>query len=225
MRTLQQWNDCPCPLLSLSCPQSLALTPALCLQTLRDVSRRRTSAWRRHACDPARCARSPSRCAASASPSCLPAVHRRAAAPRPSTPACWTGALSHWQGGHVQRSAVTRWSSHAPHCTVWPWSMLGSFVLCSVVLYAGACADEFACVQVPRVTWADVGGLDDVKQRLQEAVQWPHLHPEALERLGASPPRGQPLHCPLHTASPNRCCRNWHGGACAPRLHMGRGQN
>ena len=45
-------------------------------------------------------------------------------------------------------------------------------------------------LEVPKVCWGDVGGLDGVKQRLQEAVQWPHLHPEALARLGAQPPKG-----------------------------------
>ena len=45
-------------------------------------------------------------------------------------------------------------------------------------------------LEVPKVRWGDVGGLDGVKQRLQEAVQWPHLHPEALARLGAHPPKG-----------------------------------
>ena len=38
--------------------------------------------------------------------------------------------------------------------------------------------------------WGDVGGLEEVKQRLKEAVQWPHLQPEALARLGAEPPKG-----------------------------------
>lgn len=38
--------------------------------------------------------------------------------------------------------------------------------------------------------WGDVGGLEGVKQRLKEAVQWPHLQPEALARLGAEPPKG-----------------------------------
>ena len=46
------------------------------------------------------------------------------------------------------------------------------------------------CAQVPKVRWSDVGGLEGVKQGLKEAVQWPHLHPDALTRLGAQPPRG-----------------------------------
>ena len=40
-------------------------------------------------------------------------------------------------------------------------------------------------LELPRVGWQDVGGLQAVKQRLQEAVQWPQLHPESLARLGA----------------------------------------
>lgn len=40
-------------------------------------------------------------------------------------------------------------------------------------------------VEVPRVRWGDVGGLEGVKQRLQEAVQWPRQHAAALQRLGA----------------------------------------
>ncbi|DBA80088.1 TPA: hypothetical protein ACH3X2_007576 [Trebouxia sp. C0005] len=51
-------------------------------------------------------------------------------------------------------------------------------------------------LEVPKVCWGDVGGLDGVKQRLQEAVQWPHLHPEALARLGAQPPKGVLLYGP-----------------------------
>jgi ATP-dependent 26S proteasome regulatory subunit len=31
-------------------------------------------------------------------------------------------------------------------------------------------------VEVPKVAWADVGGLEDVKQRLKEAVEWAHTH-------------------------------------------------
>ena len=28
-------------------------------------------------------------------------------------------------------------------------------------------------LEVPKVLWSDIGGQDDVKQRLREAVEWP----------------------------------------------------
>ncbi|KAI8476766.1 MAG: P-loop containing nucleoside triphosphate hydrolase protein [Monoraphidium minutum] len=51
-------------------------------------------------------------------------------------------------------------------------------------------------VELPQVSWSDVGGLGDVKQRLKEAVEWPQRHPDALARLGATPPRGILLYGP-----------------------------
>lgn len=49
-------------------------------------------------------------------------------------------------------------------------------------------------VQVPNVKWDDVGGLDDVKQELKEAVEWPLKHPEKFEKLGVRPPKGTLLY-------------------------------
>ncbi|MBU0615085.1 MAG: CDC48 family AAA ATPase [Nanoarchaeota archaeon] len=45
-------------------------------------------------------------------------------------------------------------------------------------------------VEVPNIKWEDVGGLDDVKQELKEAVEWPLKFPEAFKRLGVKPPKG-----------------------------------
>ena len=45
-------------------------------------------------------------------------------------------------------------------------------------------------VEVPSVQWADVGGLTDVKQELQEAVEWPIKKPEVFKRIGIRPPKG-----------------------------------
>lgn len=45
-------------------------------------------------------------------------------------------------------------------------------------------------VEVPDITWDDVGGLDEVKKELQEAVEWPLKYPALFERLKTKPPKG-----------------------------------
>ena len=42
-------------------------------------------------------------------------------------------------------------------------------------------------VEVPNITWADIGGLEDVKLELRELVQYPVEHPEKFEKFGMSP--------------------------------------
>jgi transitional endoplasmic reticulum ATPase len=45
-------------------------------------------------------------------------------------------------------------------------------------------------VEVAEVHWDDVGGLEDVKQSLIEAVEWPLQYPEAFAAVGVRPARG-----------------------------------
>lgn len=45
-------------------------------------------------------------------------------------------------------------------------------------------------VDVPNVRWSDIGGQEELKLKLKQAVEWPLSHPEAFERLGIRPPRG-----------------------------------
>jgi transitional endoplasmic reticulum ATPase len=54
-------------------------------------------------------------------------------------------------------------------------------------------------IEVPEVHWDDIGGLEEVKQQLREAVEWPLKHPEAFERLGIDPPKGILLYGPPGT--------------------------
>ncbi|MCQ2972720.1 MAG: CDC48 family AAA ATPase [archaeon] len=49
-------------------------------------------------------------------------------------------------------------------------------------------------VQVPNVKWEDVGGLDDAKQELKEAVEWPLKHPDKFKKFGVRPPKGTLLY-------------------------------
>jgi len=45
-------------------------------------------------------------------------------------------------------------------------------------------------VEVPDITWKHVGGLEETKQELKEAVEWPLKYPEVFERLQTKPPKG-----------------------------------
>ncbi len=51
-------------------------------------------------------------------------------------------------------------------------------------------------VEIPKVKWEDIGGLEEVKQKLKEMVEWPLKHPEAFKRLGIKPPKGILLYGP-----------------------------
>lgn len=53
-----------------------------------------------------------------------------------------------------------------------------------------------AFVEVPDVRWEDIGGLEQVKQELREAVELPLKNPQAFKRVGIEVPRGILLHGP-----------------------------
>ncbi|ADJ14346.1 CDC48 family AAA ATPase [Halalkalicoccus jeotgali] len=54
-------------------------------------------------------------------------------------------------------------------------------------------------VELPDVSWDDVGGLEATKARLRETVQWPLAYPEAFERVRLSPATGVLLYGPPGT--------------------------
>ncbi|MEM3700506.1 MAG: CDC48 family AAA ATPase [Candidatus Bathyarchaeia archaeon] len=51
-------------------------------------------------------------------------------------------------------------------------------------------------IEVPTIHWDDIGGLEEVKQELKEAVEWPLKNPEIFKRLGIKPPKGILLYGP-----------------------------
>ena len=54
-------------------------------------------------------------------------------------------------------------------------------------------------VEVPDVNWEDIGGLKDVKQELQEAVEWPLKYHGLFVHSDATPPKGILLYGPPGT--------------------------
>ncbi|MCD6188666.1 MAG: CDC48 family AAA ATPase, partial [Thermococcus sp.] len=54
-------------------------------------------------------------------------------------------------------------------------------------------------IEVPNVRWDDIGGLEEIKQELREAVEWPLKYPEAFMAMGITPPKGILLYGPPGT--------------------------
>jgi transitional endoplasmic reticulum ATPase len=54
-------------------------------------------------------------------------------------------------------------------------------------------------VQVPNVSWDDIGGLDEARDKLREGVELPLKHPDAFKRLGIRPAKGFLLYGPPGT--------------------------
>ncbi|MDW7727856.1 MAG: CDC48 family AAA ATPase [Candidatus Methanoperedens sp.] len=53
--------------------------------------------------------------------------------------------------------------------------------------------------EVPNVTWDDIGGLENVKCLLKEAVEWPLRYAESFKRIGVEAPKGVLLYGPPGT--------------------------
>ncbi|MFT4343197.1 MAG: CDC48 family AAA ATPase [Candidatus Woesearchaeota archaeon] len=54
-------------------------------------------------------------------------------------------------------------------------------------------------IEKPSTRWTDIGGLEDVKQEIKEAVEWPLKNAGAFTRLGIRPPKGILLYGPPGT--------------------------
>merc|ERR1712100_933203 len=71
-------------------------------------------------------------------------------------------------------------------------------------------------VEIPNISWKDIGGLEGVKRELQELVQYPVEHPEKFEKFGMSPSKGVLFYGPpgcgktlLAKAIANECQANF----------------
>ncbi len=54
-------------------------------------------------------------------------------------------------------------------------------------------------IERPNVKWEDIGALDDAKQELKEAVEWPLKYGKVFEHMNAKPPKGILLYGPPGT--------------------------
>jgi len=54
-------------------------------------------------------------------------------------------------------------------------------------------------IETPNMHWTDIGGLEDVKRELQEAVEWPLKYGQVFDYMNAQPPKGVLLYGPPGT--------------------------
>ena len=71
-------------------------------------------------------------------------------------------------------------------------------------------------VEIPNVTWDDIGGLEETKKDLQEMILYPIEHPEKFAKFGMSPSKGVLFYGPpgcgktlLAKAVANECSSNF----------------
>src|SRR5712692_4412472 len=65
---------------------------------------------------------------------------------------------------------------------------MGDFLAAHQEIEPSAIREVF--VEVPNVRWQDVGGLNEMKRQLIEAVEWPLKHAALFQRAGMRPPKG-----------------------------------
>ncbi|KAK7307050.1 hypothetical protein VNO77_39768 [Canavalia gladiata] len=88
----------------------------------------------------------------------------------------------------IKRSSNTNEDASNVSLTMEDWKNARSVV--------GPSITRGVTVEIPKVTWEDIGGLKELKKKLQQAVEWPIKHSAAFSRLGISPVRGVLLHGP-----------------------------
>ena len=69
-------------------------------------------------------------------------------------------------------------------------------------------------VEIPQVHWSSIGGMEDVKLQLREAIELPLTHGHMLHKLGIRPPRGVLLY------GPPGCSKTLMARALATEGHM-----
>ena len=63
----------------------------------------------------------------------------------------------------------------------------------------GPSAMREVMLEVSHVKWENVGGLEEAKTEVREAVEYPLTHRQKFEDLGIEPPRGVLLYGPPGT--------------------------
>ena len=87
-------------------------------------------------------------------------------------------------------------------------------VMKKAILSTKPSAIKAVTVEVPSVPWSSIGGMDEVKRQLRDAIELPLTHGETFRRLGIRPPRGVLLY------GPPGCSKTLMARALATEGHM-----
>ncbi|WVW85544.1 hypothetical protein I302_107582 [Kwoniella bestiolae CBS 10118] len=91
-------------------------------------------------------------------------------------------------------AAIQRWHSSNPAEGTKPILTNADVHVILPTIRPSAMREVF--LETPAVRWSDIGGQDEVKQRLRECVEWPLTHRDTFTRLGVEAPRGVLLYGP-----------------------------
>lgn len=98
---------------------------------------------------------------------------------------------------------------------------LGDFEAAALLVPASSLRGNGALSQRSTTSFAQIGGLERVKQQLQQAIEWPLMHADTFQRLGLRTPRGILLsvaRTPQHAN--NACTSSFFSLVSRSRLHL-----
>ena len=59
--------------------------------------------------------------------------------------------------------------------------------------------EQFVIIENPKISWKDIGGLDEQENELKEVIELPLTKPDLFKKVGITPPKGVLLHGPPGT--------------------------
>ncbi|KAH7968781.1 hypothetical protein HPB52_011283 [Rhipicephalus sanguineus] len=87
-------------------------------------------------------------------------------------------------------------SKNTPDATLSKVVQLTKADMATALRHTKPSAMREVALEIPKVRWSDIGGMKEVKLKLQQVVEWPWKHRDAFIRLGVTPPCGVLLYGP-----------------------------
>ncbi|XP_050347288.1 ribosome biogenesis protein SPATA5 isoform X2 [Nymphalis io] len=111
-------------------------------------------------------------------------------------PSCDIVEISNLAHGYVAADLVNLCTQASMKCIKRNANILEKEDLVSALTIVRPSAMRELLIEVPNVRWTDIGGQDDLKLKLRQAVEWPLKHADSFLRLGVRPPSGVLLYGP-----------------------------